>query len=458
MMKREIRKTNPIATSFLSIIPGLGQIYAGALLRGFAIMLGLTIQLLIFNYQPDSFKANYARMAPLSYWLILVWLWNIWDAGQVAKGIKGSVAFPVLVIFFLNLFASFYITDVHIPKLQPEQRNIIRQITTSLTSPDMFISKTIKQEAVAKFVVLDEGEEEREVTTTLKSDGPKIRVEKSILKTGEKSKIFGEGFDPDMDGEIYIVAGSEIDIAEFKTDKNGEFEVEFTNPVKYPGDYFLRARAQKPTGGWMLSQTVTDAMPRMFETIYLALLGTALSLIFAIPLSFLGARNLMSGTPILRLIYGIVRAVFGVLRSVEVLIIAVIAIAAVGIGPFAGVIALAIHGIGAVGKLYSEAIESIEQGPIEAIRATGANELQVVIYAVLPQVVPQFIAFTMYRWDINVRMATVIGLVGGGGIGFQLIQYMNLLQWHQAATCIWMIAIVVMIMDYFSAVIREKVV
>jgi phosphonate transport system permease protein len=135
----------------------------------------------------------------------------------------------------------------------------------------------------------------------------------------------------------------------------------------------------------------------------------------------------------------------------------VIAVAAVGIGPFAGVLALAIHGVGALGKLYSEAIESIEHGPIEAIRATGANQLQVIVYAVVPQVVPQFIAFTLYRWDINVRMATVIGLVGGGGIGYQLIQYMNLLQWRQAATAIWLIAGVVMLMDYASAVIRERI-
>jgi len=195
----------------------------------------------------------------------------------------------------------------------------------------------------------------------------------------------------------------------------------------------------------------------MLETIYLALIGTALSVIFALPISFLGARNLMTGSPWLKSIYGFTRGLFTVLRSVEVLIFAVIAVAAMGIGPFAGVIALAVHGIGALGKLYSEAIESIEHGPIEAIRSTGANEAQVVVYAVVPQVVPQFIAFTLYRWDINVRMATVIGLVGGGGIGYQLIQYMNLLQWRQAATAIWLIAAVVMLMDYASAVIRERI-
>ncbi len=158
----------------------------------------------------------------------------------------------------------------------------------------------------------------------------------------------------------------------------------------------------------------------------------------------------------LRIVYGATRALFTVLRSVEVLIIALIAVVVVGLGPFAGVLALAIHGIGALGKLYSEAIESIDHGPIEAIRSTGASELQVVVFAVVPQVVPQFIAFTLYRWDINVRMATVIGLVGGGGIGQQLYNYMQTYQWRQAATAIWLIAAVVMIMDYASAVIRER--
>jgi len=194
----------------------------------------------------------------------------------------------------------------------------------------------------------------------------------------------------------------------------------------------------------------------MLETIFLALVGTAMSIIITVPLSFFGARNLMKTSRAGRIAYAATRGFFNVLRSIEVLIIAVMLTAAVGIGPFAGVLALAIHGIGALGKLYSEAIESIEQGPIEAITATGASKLQVIAFAVVPQIIPQFISFTMYRWDINVRMATVIGLVGGGGIGYILMQYIGLLQWKEAATAIWLIAAVVMSMDYASAVIREK--
>jgi len=176
-----------------------------------------------------------------------------------------------------------------------------------------------------------------------------------------------------------------------------------------------------------------------------------------IPLSFFGAKNLMGGSDAGLAAYGATRSVMNVLRSIEVLIVGLMMVRAVGIGPFAGVLALAIHGVGALGKLYSEAIESIDTGPIEAITATGASPLQVVRYAVVPQIVPQFIAFTIYRWDINVRFSTVIGFVGGGGIGFVLQQYINLLQWRQAATALWMIAIVVAVLDYASAVVRERV-
>jgi phosphonate transport system permease protein len=166
----------------------------------------------------------------------------------------------------------------------------------------------------------------------------------------------------------------------------------------------------------------------------------------------------MKGSRVGSLVYYVTRTFFNLTRSIEVMIVAVIMAVVVGIGPFAGVMALVIHSIGALGKLYSEAIESIDPGPIEAITATGAGRLQVVLFAVLPQVIPQFISFTLYRWDINVRMSTIIGFVGGGGIGYLLIQYINLLQWNQAGTVIWLIAIVVGVMDYASAVLRERVV
>jgi phosphonate transport system permease protein len=128
----------------------------------------------------------------------------------------------------------------------------------------------------------------------------------------------------------------------------------------------------------------------------------------------------------------------------------------VGIGPFAGVLALGLHTVAALAKLYSEQVESIAAGPMEAILATGANRLQMIVYAVIPQIVPPYISFTMYRWDINVRMSTIIGFAGGGGIGFLLQQNINLLNYRAASAQILAIAIVVSLMDYLSSALRQR--
>jgi len=448
-MTSEARKRNPVVAAILAmILPGLGHAYAGQWKCGIALLLGLPAQAALF----------YGVGLPwLAAWMVFVWLWSIWDATQRAVNRGTSIAGPVIVMLFLNLVAAWKVTDIHVPELQPEQRGVINRILGGLAKPDFVEPRTIEQSAVGKFIVPGPGAPESVESKPAVRGKPHISVNPMKAPKGTRVIVTGRGFAANSRGKLMLLGAEELRVGEFRTDANGRFRTSFINPRDIPGDYFVQARLDVPAGGWKLSETLREAAPKMLETIYLALIGTALSVIFALPLSFLGARNLMTGSPWLKSIYGLIRGLFTVLRSVEVLIFAVIAVAAVGIGPFAGVIALAVHGIGALGKLYSEAIESIEHGPIEAIRSTGANEAQVVVYAVIPQVVPQFIAFTLYRWDINVRMATVIGLVGGGGIGYQLIQYMNLLQWRQAATAIWLIAAVVMLMDYASAVIRERI-
>ncbi len=156
------------------------------------------------------------------------------------------------------------------------------------------------------------------------------------------------------------------------------------------------------------------------------------------------------------IIYAFMRVIMNIVRSIEPLILAVIGIIWVGPGPFAGFMALTAHTIAALGKLYSEAIESIDPGPIEAVQSTGADRLQTIRYAVFPQVLPPFIAFTIYRWDINVRLSTIIGLVGGGGIGFLLIQWIRLFQYEQAGIAVWLITLTVAALDFVSAEIREQ--
>ena len=155
-------------------------------------------------------------------------------------------------------------------------------------------------------------------------------------------------------------------------------------------------------------------------------------------------------------IYYITRTFLNGLRSIEALVMAIVFVIAVGIGPFAGMMALGLHTIVSLAKLYSEQVESISAGPMEAVEATGANRLQTIIYAVVPQIIPPYISYTMYRWDINVRMSTIIGFVGGGGIGFLLQQNINLLNYRAASAQMLAIAIVVASMDYISSVLREK--
>ncbi len=193
------------------------------------------------------------------------------------------------------------------------------------------------------------------------------------------------------------------------------------------------------------------------ETIFIAFMATVIAVPIAFVLSFLCAKNIMGGTPFGFGVYMFLRTVLNVTRSIEPLIWAIIFTVWVGIGPFAGMLGLMLHSIASLAKQYSEFIECVEDGPIEGITATGAGPLQVVWFAVVPQIVLPYISFTIYRWDINVRMATIIGLVGGGGIGTMLIQYQGQAMWPEVGTLALLIVIAVWAMDTASAYIREAI-
>jgi phosphonate transport system permease protein len=180
------------------------------------------------------------------------------------------------------------------------------------------------------------------------------------------------------------------------------------------------------------------------------IVGAALGLVVA----FVGRRQ--GEIKIGPTIYYIARTIFNTLRSIEPLVMVIVFVVWVGFGEFAGSLALALHTAAALAKLYSEQVESIAEGPLEAVRATGANRLQSIIYAVVPQIVPPYISFTMYRWDINVRMSTILGFAGGGGIGFLLQQNVQLGDYRAAAVQMLAIAIVVATMDYFSSKLRQR--
>ncbi len=205
-------------------------------------------------------------------------------------------------------------------------------------------------------------------------------------------------------------------------------------------------------------KVLQTVLQQMLVTIFQAMLATTLGAILALPFSFLAAKNLTGRSRLSIWIYYLTRGMFNILRSIEALLYVVIFVFWVGIGPFAGMLALAVTSFALIGKLFSEAIENIETGPIEAVTATGANRLQVIVYAVLPQIVPPFVSYLIYQWDINIRMATIIGFAGGGGIGLTLSTFFGSLQYHKAGTVVAVIVIVVALMDFASARLRQSMV
>ncbi|BEG77046.1 phosphonate ABC transporter, permease protein PhnE [Achromobacter xylosoxidans] len=189
------------------------------------------------------------------------------------------------------------------------------------------------------------------------------------------------------------------------------------------------------------------------ETVQIAIWGTLLGVLGAVPVSFLAARNLASR----RWLYRLTRQALNVIRSINELILALVFVAAVGLGPFPGVLALAVHGVGMLGKFFAESIEEIDQGPLEALRSTGARPLQVIVFGVLPQVITAWIAVVLYRFEVNLRSATVLGMVGAGGLGFELVSSLKLFKYQETATCIVVITVMVIAADLVSSGLRQMI-
>jgi len=188
------------------------------------------------------------------------------------------------------------------------------------------------------------------------------------------------------------------------------------------------------------------------ETVQMAIVGTLLAILLAIPLGLGAARN-VSPHPA---VYAASRTVLNALRGINEFVFALVFVSAVGLGPFPGVLALAVHTAGMLGKFYAEAIEGVDPGPVEGIEATGANRLQTIRYAILPQVMPAVVAFNLYRFEVAVRSATVLGLVGAGGIGFQLMTSMRLFKYRDVAMILIIILALVMLTDLVSSRIRQR--
>jgi phosphonate transport system permease protein len=193
----------------------------------------------------------------------------------------------------------------------------------------------------------------------------------------------------------------------------------------------------------------------IWDTINIATLGTLIALVLATPLAFLAARNT---TPSVLFVRPIALFIIVASRSINALIWGLLLVAVLGPGVLAGIIAIALRSIGFIGKLLYEAIEEIDETQVEAIRATGANRSQIISYGIWPQILPAFATISVFRWDINIRESTVLGLVGAGGLGLALEGSLNTLAWPQVSLILLIILVTVVISEWITAKVRKVII
>ncbi|MBN1259305.1 MAG: phosphonate ABC transporter, permease protein PhnE [Anaerolineae bacterium] len=491
--ERRLRDIPPALAGLLSfLVPGLGQIIIGywelgLFYAGSALSL---VGLIIWRISVIAYKQEtWAERIPVAFsrqgilWVLAIALAALWvlivvDAVRSAarKRPRNQLGYVIILAMFFLL--GWQIVDIDLVKLVTEFGDAVPIISRiAWPWPAAVFREEVAFQGI-EIIYSDCDPGDVPPATPQVSGEPYIDV---APRCGELSDygvagtlltVHGSGFRPNEEVVIWWEdpIGKEFrvryqgDFVTAVTDENGAFAQEFAMPNllippsagEGPHAHILKARQTSFVGGLKPSKELLLAIEKMVETIFLGMMATLFGVALAIPVSFLAARNLMSASPVTLAIYYATRFILNIVRSIEPIIWAIIATLWVGLGPFAGVIALLFHTIAALGKLYSEAIESIDPGPIEAINAVGANWIQTVVYAVIPQIIPPFVSFTIYRWDINIRMSTIIGAVGGGGIGFLLIQWIRLTDYRAAGIAVWFIAITVAILDLVSSKIRER--
>lgn len=475
-----------------SIVPGLGQILAGSIKRGLIIFVSsITILGLmawrfrlaaprdtgVYDIVLKAFRLEPALIL-ITILFGILYVWNIVDAYRLARtGRRGSTGILLLIIsvFF---FLGWQIGEINPVKLVteaddagPALSRVLWPWVRAIEYPETLATVWAEVE-----VPCSDGPPP---PTEPSADQPYLVAEPTCGRLSEQDgelgtvlTLMGRNLEPGVEAQIIwedpgtatFRQRQEGELVSVTPDEDGAFEVDIIMPYHVipptaeqgPMIWKVGAEQVVSVGSGQPSTELKLAIEKMVETIFIGMMATLFGIILAVPVSFIAAKNLMSANRVTLAIYYAARLVLNIIRSIEPIIWAIIFVIIVGLGPFAGILALTLHSIAALGKLYSESIESIDPGPIEAIQATGANWIQTVMFAVLPQVIPPFVSFTIYRWDINIRMSTVIGLVGGGGIGYLLIQYIRLLDYRAAGICVWFIAITVAILDYVSAEIRER--
>ena len=234
---------------------------------------------------------------------------------------------------------------------------------------------------------------------------------------------------------IFVVKDLDVDFVKLVSDSS-----------KYFGD--ILSRMLPPD-----FSNLRELIYAMFETIEIAFLGTFIAIVLSIPLGLFSARNLAPNY----FVYLVCKTVVIFFRAIPEFIIAMILVIAIGFGAMPGVLALGLHTMGFLAKFYAEDIEHINKGPIDALKSSGATKSQIISFGVIPQILPSFVANNLYILDRNVRMATMLGIVGAGGIGYELQSSFRMFEYERVSAIIILIFVTIFLIDHFSAFIRSKI-
>jgi phosphonate transport system permease protein len=399
--KKEAQRKLITVMLFSLLIPGSGQFFQKKYWRGVTIFLSILLLVFLIFWGLNYYSIAEIKIGSLiTSWLLIplliFWLWNVVDAANILNQKKASPLPAVLSAIFILFIMAWVVTDVK-PGRLIERFNDAKTVATKIINPD--------------YLCVDIG-------------GVSGICTWSCIWTNLGNKFSG------------------------LPTQNIRLSDNF-------GDIFGRIQTVSSIGNPIKPTFVTG---KLIETIAIGLMATIFSTILAIPLSFFGAKNITDRLPGGNFIYYVMRMIFNLGRAVDTVVWVIFIIVWVGLGSFAGVIALTIHSAAALAKLYSEEIEHIDQGPVEAITASGGNTLQVIRYGVIPQIIPPFLGYTLLRWDINMRSATVVGFVAGGGIGYFVLETIRMGAYQQYAAALWAVAVVIIIVDTISSRMRENII
>ena len=396
--KADLNLSLAAIASFL--IPGSGQILQKRFLRGLTIFLSTLILTFLIQWSLNLYEIGQLILGKFeTSWLYIplavFWFWNVLDSIKLRNIKPASPLLGILSAVFILFIIAWDVTDVK-PNRLVERFSDAKIVATRIINPD-YLSVEIN----GVFEICDW----------------------KCLSANLKNKISG-------------LPTQNIQLSENL------------------GDIFGRIKTVSSIGNPIKPTFITG---KLIETIAIGLMATFFSTLIAIPLSFFGAKNIMDRMPGGNVVYYIMRTIFNIGRAVDTVVWGILIIVWVGLGSFAGVIALSIHSAAALAKLYSEEIEHIDPGPIEAITASGGNTLQVIRFGVIPQIIPSFLGYTLLRWDINMRSATVVGFVAGGGIGYFVLETIRMGAYQQYAAALWAVAVVIIIVDTISSRLRENI-